>query len=849
MKFERLHISGFGRLLDLEIDFAPGLTVVAGPNEAGKSTIVECLLRLLFGFPETQYHKARKRYEPWQPGLPYGARLRYRLDDGRAFEVKRDFVRPDVPTLIVDADTQRPVVVGNKSTSPGEDALHVSMAVYRSAAVMTAGDDGDAPDDVINAKADRLAKVVGSAGDASAAEAIERLRRAYTEIGMSGPNTPLGKATREAEEADRALQRFHDDYVSFEDSVRRQTELEERVHELTARRSRCAAALAARELRALRARITAAGEAQAQFDAALAQRPAEHAETGAIDHARIDDAIDALRAAEQSAADADARAKARTANREALQREVDAAGAALIDKRANVAKLEETIAGHARAAQGRPPISIETLAALEREADEVDAAESRARTLETAAAIARQRSLPSNVAGWAALAGGAIAAVGALAVHLTVVAVVAVVALAAGIAFTARFWSAMRRREAALARAQRLAEEAARAASDTEAALAAKCRSVGCPNVAAVRAARTGQVDLDRLAAERNAALEAAELLAAQRQALAGRLEDLQALEGERRQTAQAAADQRRLANEMFDSYGVPAGTLEERVAAYRQLRDAGEARARADVAVANARAALDRALGGKTLAELEAEATRCGEEAAHGGDLDEFAAFEPSALEQEYASIDRALREAEAALEGARARVGEFDRMHPVPVAELEERSASSAERRDRLRRMRAAAETAWRTIEEVKDAVHRDFTPVLNEALGRSLHAMTGGRYATAWVDPADFRIRVRVPETDATQDESALSTGTKEQLQFGLRAAIASALGGGAERVPVLYDDALAHADDGRAKAALARAAELGAQGEQIIFFTQRGDVESLAGDIAGVRVVHLPGPGAS
>ena len=141
----------------------------------------------------------------------------------------------------------------------------------------------------------------------------------------------------------------------------------------------------------------------------------------------------------------------------------------------------------------------------------------------------------------------------------------------------------------------------------------------------------------------------------------------------------------------------------------------------------------------------------------------------------------------------------------------------------------------------------MHRDFTPYLNDAVGKSVAAITGGRYAQAWLDPADFRLRVQIPETGGSQEADALSTGTIEQFQFALRAALASALGSG-EHVPILYDDALAHADDGRLKAALKRAAELSREGEQIIFFTQRGDVEELASLLPDVRLVRLAGPSA-
>ncbi|PCJ50341.1 MAG: hypothetical protein COA73_18520, partial [Candidatus Hydrogenedentota bacterium] len=38
MKFSKLHIDGYGLFMNREIELTPGLHIVAGPNEQGKST-------------------------------------------------------------------------------------------------------------------------------------------------------------------------------------------------------------------------------------------------------------------------------------------------------------------------------------------------------------------------------------------------------------------------------------------------------------------------------------------------------------------------------------------------------------------------------------------------------------------------------------------------------------------------------------------------------------------------------------------------------------------------------------------------------------------------------------------
>ncbi|MDQ3263979.1 MAG: AAA family ATPase [Myxococcota bacterium] len=50
LRIDRLRIDAFGQLSGTELDLAPGLNVLCGPNEAGKSTLLAFLRWMLFGF-------------------------------------------------------------------------------------------------------------------------------------------------------------------------------------------------------------------------------------------------------------------------------------------------------------------------------------------------------------------------------------------------------------------------------------------------------------------------------------------------------------------------------------------------------------------------------------------------------------------------------------------------------------------------------------------------------------------------------------------------------------------------------------------------------------------------------
>ncbi|MDV5066801.1 ATP-binding protein [Bacillus sp. W1] len=68
MRMEKLHIYGYGKLENVEMDLST-LTVLYGENEAGKSTIRSFMKSILFGLPT----RGQRRYEPKEGGKYGGA--------------------------------------------------------------------------------------------------------------------------------------------------------------------------------------------------------------------------------------------------------------------------------------------------------------------------------------------------------------------------------------------------------------------------------------------------------------------------------------------------------------------------------------------------------------------------------------------------------------------------------------------------------------------------------------------------------------------------------------------------------------------------------------------------------
>lgn len=86
MRLERMQISGFGRLNGLDVELPGQVTVLYGPNEAGKSTLLGFVRAMLFGIPTRA--AAAERYEPLRGGA-HGGMLTILGDDGTRWMIER----------------------------------------------------------------------------------------------------------------------------------------------------------------------------------------------------------------------------------------------------------------------------------------------------------------------------------------------------------------------------------------------------------------------------------------------------------------------------------------------------------------------------------------------------------------------------------------------------------------------------------------------------------------------------------------------------------------------------------------------------------------------------------------
>lgn len=88
MKIHGFYIEGFGIFNETEFpSLSPKVTIVKGPNESGKTTLLAFLRRMIFGFPRKK--KGLNLYEPLNGGV-MGGRLHIESEEGNQYTLQRD---------------------------------------------------------------------------------------------------------------------------------------------------------------------------------------------------------------------------------------------------------------------------------------------------------------------------------------------------------------------------------------------------------------------------------------------------------------------------------------------------------------------------------------------------------------------------------------------------------------------------------------------------------------------------------------------------------------------------------------------------------------------------------------
>ncbi len=242
----------------------------------------------------------------------------------------------------------------------------------------------------------------------------------------------------------------------------------------------------------------------------------------------------------------------------------------------------------------------------------------------------------------------------------------------------------------------------------------------------------------------------------------------------------------------------------------------------------------LQRLLGERTLAEFEEETGRLRSEAdsllasAAPEAIVETRQNEPS--EGDLEDLETDLREARARRDTATGELGEFESGLP-DIAEAEERVERAAAELARVQGLDQTLGTVIQLLEAAQERVHRDIAPVLRATVLERLEQVTGGRYTDCRVNPESLQVEVADAE-GRWRTARVLSHGTAEQLYLLLRVALARHLTEpSGEACPLILDDVISAADSERKQQLLETLLSI-SESTQVILFTHEDDVRSWA-----------------
>ena len=185
MKIRRISIDGYGRFAGRTLDFAPGLQIIIGPNERGKSTIRAFIGDMLYGqkkgAAQRSYDETNELRTPWETPDCYGGSLVYELRDGRQIEVTRNFDRKREALQVFDRTNAREItgdfeLLRNREINFAQSHLGLTKEVFLSTATISHFSLEDLGDgDALNQIREKLLSLADTGEEHNSADATLRL--------------------------------------------------------------------------------------------------------------------------------------------------------------------------------------------------------------------------------------------------------------------------------------------------------------------------------------------------------------------------------------------------------------------------------------------------------------------------------------------------------------------------------------------------------------------------------------------------------------------------------------------------------------------------------------------------
>jgi hypothetical protein len=224
VRFESVTARAFGPFSGRTLRFAPGMTVVCGPNESGKSSWHAALYAGLCGMRRakgrllSQDQEFTQRHKPWD-GSAWEVCAVIHLDDGRRVELRHD-LEGKVDCRATDADLGRDVSgeILHDGSPDGSRWLGLDRRSFLAIACVRQAELLEVRDDP-SLLQDHLQRAAATAGvDSTAAAAIERIDdflRDHVGQDRAGAVKPLRQAKERADATRLALEQARNDHAEY----------------------------------------------------------------------------------------------------------------------------------------------------------------------------------------------------------------------------------------------------------------------------------------------------------------------------------------------------------------------------------------------------------------------------------------------------------------------------------------------------------------------------------------------------------------------------------------------------------------------------------------------------------
>jgi|GEM_PF-1621034 uncharacterized protein YhaN len=239
MIIEKIHVWSHGKLSDLELDLSPSLNVIYGENEAGKSTLQNFIVAMLYG--PFRHDLKQKRYEnevflkkPWNGGR-WGGTIRFRLNNGKIYEVVRDF---DKKAVNIYDEFGNDITNGfgrmkNGDSNFAEELLGVDKSIFKDTVFISQ----NMVDSLSNRESlrDRIQAIVSTGSeDISSKFAVEKLEDALNKIGTPyALSKPLGSYINKLNELEDELEKSKNTFRKILEKLEELQSLRLKLTELT----------------------------------------------------------------------------------------------------------------------------------------------------------------------------------------------------------------------------------------------------------------------------------------------------------------------------------------------------------------------------------------------------------------------------------------------------------------------------------------------------------------------------------------------------------------------------------------------------------------------------------------